>query len=205
MKLALPRGQQWFAVIVIAIFVLYLGNRLWTHRDIALRWREEVQLADGSRMWIGRAKITGMRPGIDRGVKADQIIIPGEKGDVVWEFPLSPMILERGKATGRWVVIATPGYCEEYYQYGSPKPPYIQFDYINGQWSHKHVSPEWYGKRANLLGDFEHSYEQFSKREGKSFTTKQIEQFNGRIFDAAKEQIVVEANYKSNCYESGME
>lgn len=201
MKLSLPRGQQWFALVVIAAFVLYLGNRLWTHREIDVSWREEVQLADGSRIWVERKKITGMRPGINRGIKADQIVIPGEGSDVIWEFPLAPMILERGTEIGRWVVIAIPIYCEEHYQYRSPMPPYIQFNYVNGEWSHKHVSPEWYGKRANLLGDFERSFEQFLKREGKAFTTKQIGQFNDRIFDAANEQIVVEANYKSNCYE----
>ena len=199
MKLALPRGQQWFAAIVIAIFVLYLGNRLWTHRDITVHWKEEVQLADGSRTWIGREKVTGRRPGIDRGVKADRIIIPGEKRDVVWEFPLSPMILEHGKAAGRWVVIATPGYCEEHYQYGSPKPPYIQFEYINGQWSHKHISPEWYGKRANLSSTHEPNYEQFAKRDGKSFTAEQVRVFIDQLYPA-KELIVVDANYKSNCY-----
>lgn len=199
MTLTTLRGQKWFAVIVIAAFVLYLGNRLWTHRDIAVNWKEEVLLADGSRMWVERKKITGIRPGINRGVKADQIVIPGEKGDVVWEFPLSPMILERGTEVGRWVVIASPSYCEEHYQYGSPKPPYIQFDYVNGQWSHKHVSPEWYGKRANLSSIHEPNYEQFSRREGKSFTARQIMEFLDRLYPA-KELIVVDGNYKSNCY-----
>jgi hypothetical protein len=33
-NLARSRGQQWFAAIVIAIFGLHLGNRLWIHRDI---------------------------------------------------------------------------------------------------------------------------------------------------------------------------
>lgn len=200
MKFVLPRGQKIFLIIAGAVFLLYQAYHLWTHRDITVRWKEEVQLADGSRTWIEREKVTGRRPGIDRGVKADRIIIPGEKGDVVWEFSLSPMIMERDKAADRWVMIAMPSYCEEHYQYGSPKPPYIQFVYVDGQWSHKHVSPVWYGKRANLLGEYESNYEQFSKRDGKSFTAKQIVQVNNRIYDAANHQIVVDANHKSNCY-----
>jgi len=205
MKFALPRGQQWFAVIVIAIFVLYLGNRLWSHRDITWNWQEEVQLADGSRVWVEREKIIEVRGGGEpftssRGVKKNQIIISGELGDVVWNFPLAPMILERGETSGRWVVIASPLYCEDHYRYGSPKPPYIQFDYVNGQWAHKQVDPKWYGKRANLLGDYENTYEQQAKRVGRSFTAEQIRGFNERIYDAAKDQIVVDADYKSNCH-----
>ncbi len=200
MKFVLPRGQQWFLVALVAIVAVYFGYRLWIHRDITVRWKEEVLLADGSSIWVERAKVTGMRPGINRGIKADRIVIPGAQGDVIWEFPLRPMILERVKAVGHWVVIAEPQYCEEHYQYGSPKPPYIQFEYINGQWSHKHVSPKWYGKRANLSSIYEPNYERFSGREGKSFTAEQINKINSRLYDAAKSLIVVDADYISNCH-----
>lgn len=205
MKLALPRGRQWFAVIVIAVFVLYLGNRLWTHRDITWNWKEEVQLADGSRMWIERERITGLLGGggepftSSRGSKSSRIIIPDEQGDVVWESGLDPMILERGAASDRWVVIAMPRSCVDIFRLGSPKPPYIQFDYVNGKWTHKHADPKWYGKRGNLLGDSASTYEWQASYVGKSLTVDQIKKSNDQIYAAAKELIVVDANYKSNC------
>ena len=204
MKLALPRGQQWFAVIVIAIFVLYLGNRLWTHRDITVHWKEEVQLADGSRTWIGREKVTEIKSGVEpftnpRGVKVQQVIIPGEKDDVVWEFPLRPMILERGDAADRWVMIAMATSCEDISRYGSTGLPYIQFAYARGQWSYRQADPKWYGKQANLSGVYENTYEQFAKRVGKSFTAEQVRQFNNRIYAGGKALMIVDANYKTYC------
>ena len=205
MKFALPRGKQWLTVIIIAIFVLYLGNRLWAHRDITLNWKEEVQLVDGSRVWIKRAKITEIKSGVEpftnpRGVRAEQIIIPGEKDDVVWEFPLSPMILERGETADRWVMIAMARNCEDITRYGSTGLPYIQFDYLRGQWIYKQADPKWYGKRANLSGVYENTYEQLAKRVGKSFTAEQIRQFNYRIYAGGKALMVVDANYKTYCH-----
>jgi len=205
MKLAHPRWQQWLAAIIIATVLVYLGNRLWTHRDITWNWKEEVQLADGSRVWIERERIIGTHGGGEpftssRGPKSGRIIIPGKQGEVVWDFPLEPMVLERGVAPDRWVVIAIPRSCEDISKYGSPKPPYIQFDYINGKWTHKHVDSKWYDRRANLLGDYSRTYERRADYVGKSLTADQVKKSNDRIYEITKEQIVVDANYKPNCY-----
>lgn len=204
MKLSLPRGQKWFAVIVIAAFVLYLGNRLWTHRDIAVNWKEEVLLADGSRMWVERKKITGIKSGGEpftnpRGIKTEQVIIPGEKDDVVWAFPLRPMILERGESPSRWVMIAMAINCEDISRYGATKLPYIQFAYAEGQWSYRQAESKWYGKQANLSGVYENTYEQLAKRVGKSFSAEQVKQFNDRIHAGGKALMVVDADYKTYC------
>ncbi|HSP31873.1 MAG TPA: hypothetical protein VLO13_07695 [Halomonas sp.] len=200
MKLTLPRGQQWFAVIVIAIFVLYLGNRLWTHRDITWLWKEEVQLADGTRLWVERVEVREVKgggepfTGITRGTKTTQIRFPDNQGEVVWEATLAAMILERGEPPARWTVIASPVWCEEHYQYGSPKPPYIQFDYVNGQWTHKHVDPKWYGRKANLSMDEE------QHATGKVLPVDQVRKFNDPVYKISKRYLSVDGNYKSNCY-----
>lgn len=202
MKLSLPRGQKWFAVIVIAAFVLYVGNRLWTHRDITWNWKEEVQLADGTRLWVERVEVREVKgggepfTGIARGTKITQIRIPDNLGEVVWEATIAAMILERGVAPVRWMVIASPVFCEDHYRYGSPKPPYVQFDYVNGQWVHKQVDPKWYGRKANLLM----SEEQMARHVGQSLTANQINKFNDPVYKISKRYLSVDGNYKSNCY-----
>lgn len=201
-KLTLPRGQQWFAVIVIAIFVLYLGNRLWTHRDITWHWKEEVQLADGSRMWVEREMLIGTHGGGEpftssRGPKSYRIDISSEQGKVIWEFPQAPVILEQGEVPIRWTVIAIPGSCEDERLYG----PYIQYEYLNGQWTPRRIKKDWHGKRANLFVDRVGSYEHQAIQVGKALTVEQVKEFNGRgIGSPNKNLVVLDINYKSYCY-----
>lgn len=202
MKFSLPRGQKWFLIIVSAIFLLYQGYHLWTHRDITWNWKEETQLADGSRIFIERDEVREVKPGgepfrgLARGTKITRIHIPDSQGKIVWESKLAPMILERGVSPARWTVIASPTWCEDHYQYGSPKPPYIQFDYVNGQWEHKQVDPKWYGWKANLLMP----EEQQAKYIGQSVTTEQIKRFNDPVYGIGKRYLSVDGNHKSNCY-----
>lgn len=200
MKFVLPRGQKWFLIIVGAIFLLYQGYHLWTHRDITWNWKEETQLADGSRIWIERDEVREVKPGgepfrgLARGTKITRIHIPDRQGKIVWESKLAPMILERGVPPAQWTVIASPTWCEDHYQYGSPKPPYIQFDYVNGQWEHKQVDPRWYGWKANLSMYEEHH------AGGQVLPAEQVRKFNDQVYQIAPRYLVVDGNHKSNCY-----
>lgn len=167
-----------------------------------LSW-EETQLVDGSRILIEREEVRevifGGEPftGLGRGTKITRIRIPDSQGQVVWESRLAPMVLERGVPPARWTVIASPAFCEDHYQYGSPKPPYIQFDYVNGQWSHRPVDPVWYGRKANLLMSEE---QQAQHADGQLVTASQIMKFNDLVYGVSKRYSAIEENDKSNCY-----
>jgi hypothetical protein len=202
MKFVLPRRQKWFLVIVGVIFLLYQGYHLWTHRDITWNWKEETQLADGSHIWIERDEVREVKgggepfSGLARGTKVTRIRIPDNQGKVVWESTLAPMILERGVPPVRWTVIAEPVQCGDHYKYGSPTPPYIEFDYANRHWIYKSVSPTWYGKRANLLIPDNQRAVSF---DGRDMTAEQVKKFNDG-YGVAASFFVVKADEKSNCY-----
>lgn len=180
---------------------MYVGYRQWVHRDITVRWKEEVLFSDGTRLWVNRERVIEIKPGGEpfqnsRGPKKGRIIVPDELEKVVWDSSLEPMILERGIPPVRWLVIASPIFCEDHYQYGAPKPPYIQFEYVNGKWMHRYVDPKWYGKKSNLLM----AYRQQQRQNGQSLTVGQINKYNDPVYGVAKNYLVVDANYKSNCY-----
>ncbi len=200
MKVGTP-GQILFVKIVVPLLLLYYGYGLWAGRDITWRWQEETQLADGSRIQVKRVEVREVKGGGEpfrgplRGTKITRIHIPDGQGEVVWESILAPMILERGAPPARWTVIASPVWCEDHYKYGSPRPPYIQFDYANGQWTHRPVDPRWYGTRSNLLM----SAEQRMVHDGQSLTAEEIRKFNDPVYKVSKRYLVVDATKKSNC------
>ncbi len=182
------------------LLVLYVVG-LWFGRDITWRWKEEVQLADGSRIWVRRVEVREVKGGGEpfrgplRGTKYTQIHIQDGQGEVVWEETLAPLILDHGAPPTRWTVIASPVWCEEHYQLGSPRPPYIQFDYMNGQWTHRHVDPIWYGRRANLLMP----EKQQANHDGESVSAEEIKKFNNPVYGIGKDYLEVDPKYVSNC------
>lgn len=200
MKFVLPHGQKRFLAILGAIFLLYEGYHLWAYRDLTWNWKEEVQLADGARIWVERDEVREVKPGgeplrgLARGTKITRIHIPDSQGKVVWESKLAPMILEEGVPPARWTVIASPTWCEDHYQYGSPKPPYIQFDYVNGQWEHKQVDPNWYGRKSNLsVNEEQHAL-------GLALSAERVRKFNDMVYKIAPRYLAVDGRKKSNCY-----
>lgn len=200
MKFVLPRGQKRFLVILGTILLLYEVYHLWAYRDITWNWNEETQLVDGARIWVERDEVREVKPGgeplrgLARGTKITRIHIPDNQGKIVWESKLAPMILERGDPPTRWVVIASPTWCEDHYRFGSPKPPYIQFEYVNGHWEHKQVDPKWYGWKANL------SVNEEQQALGLALHAETVRKFNAQVYKIAMEYLVVDGDYKSNCH-----
>ncbi|MCA0214642.1 MAG: hypothetical protein LCH79_15880, partial [Proteobacteria bacterium] len=86
-----------------------------------------------------------------RGIKVSRLEFPSTEKPVFWEARLAPMIVERGVGIDSWIIIASPIWCDEFKQYGAPTPPYIQFEYVNGNWIWRPVDRRWYGRVANLL------------------------------------------------------
>ncbi len=107
-----------------------------------------------------------------------------------------PMILDRGQKPGQWVIIASPIFCEDHYKFGSPKPPYIQFDYADGKWTYRPVDPVWYERRSNLLM----AYEKFKQYDGKTISAEEIQKFNKPVYKVFERYLFVDPVMKSNCY-----
>lgn len=188
-KIALP---------ILLALAAYIG---FVNRDITWEWEEDVKFFDEQRISIRRVEVRKTKGGGEpsrgqlRATKSTRVIIPDTEGEVVWESDIAPMILERGVPPIRWTMIASPVWCEEHYKYGSPQPPYIQFDYVDGKWINKHVDPRWYGKRANLLM----SEEQRAAHDGKKVTAEQISKFNNPAYKVSQRYLAVDPNMKSNC------
>jgi len=173
----------------------------WLNRDITWRWKEDTLLVDGSQILIERIEVREIKSGGDpfrgtlRGTKITKIVIPDTAGEIVWESELLPMILERGDPPSKWMVIAGPLSCKDHYKYGSPRPPYIQFDLVDGQWLHKPVLQKWYGAHSNLLI----SEEQKSIHDGQLVTVEKIKKFNSPVYKIWPSDLIVESQKKSNC------
>ncbi len=117
-------------------------------------WREEVQLADGSRgvieqrrKWRGLQEIGG--PGA---LFIDLAEISGEIGGETlptWSMPTwEPLLLERDPETREWVLVVTSGNPRVML----PNPgPYKAFRHRSGTWSEETVPEFAWGMKSNLL------------------------------------------------------
>ena len=192
------RPQIRFVAVVASLMAVYVPYRMWVNRDITWRWKDEVQLADGARVWIARTEVReilgGGEPfrGPSRTTKSARLELPGGSKPVVWEHRMEPMVVERGLSSVQWIVIATPIWCNEYREFGSPTPPYVQFEYVDGKWRHQAIAPRWYGKPSNLLMNDQ----QREAHDGGSITAEQIVKMNYIVF---KDLLSIEKSAKMNC------
>lgn len=200
-KLSVTPGEKRLFIGIGILWMLLYGYPLWQNRDITWRWEEEVQLMDGTRIIVEREHETEVMGGGEpfkdsRGIKMRHISFTDGNVEVSWQSPLAPMILARGLAPGQWIVIASPIFCKDHYKYGSPKPPYVQFEYANGHWTHRPVDPVWYGKPSNLLM----AYDKFKEYDGGFVKAEMTQKFNDPVNMIGKDYLSVDKNYISNCY-----
>jgi hypothetical protein len=153
-----PKRRRWgwwiFAGLLLALAALIVWFAFfWGVKRIA--WREVIWFEDGTRVEIERRKTLvkvwhewPVHAGLQ--TRRNAVTFPdGVRFDT--EDRLSFVRLERGEGPVRWVLIASPLYCEEFNNYGRPKPDYIQFEYADGRWTYRPVEPRFFGKPANLL------------------------------------------------------
>lgn len=148
------RWGWWVAGAVLLAIAGWLAWWILFWWNWRLSWREEVVLQDGSTVWVQRYKRMQRvyyeisHPGWQ--TRRNVLTLPdGVRFDS--EDRLILMRLERGQPPVRWVLIASPVFCEEFNKYGRPKPDYIQFEYVHGQWRHRPLEPRLLGQPANLL------------------------------------------------------
>ncbi|MFN3868563.1 MAG: hypothetical protein ACK4MF_05800 [Hyphomicrobiaceae bacterium] len=155
-----PKRRRWgwwiFAGSLLALAALIVWFAFfWGTKRLA--WREVIWFEDGTRIELRRQtklKRTyyelshpGWKPEQERIVFPDGVHFDTDDSLVL-------MRVQPGESHVRWVLIASPLFCEEFNKYGRPKPDYIQFEYADGRWTYRPVESRFFGKPANLLVNY---------------------------------------------------
>ena len=121
-------------------------------------WKEEVQLQDGTRIWVRRTVVgkahQDMMNGPGRGeyrVSAYRLEVIDSAGlppPPVWESKWENMIIDKDK-DGIWYVVVTPVNTKGWHDI-SPKYRYAQFKAVNGKWQQVDIDPTLDARTANL-------------------------------------------------------
>ena len=126
-----------------------------------LSWNEEVQLQDGSVIWIKRSEFFNPSEGRELGSVAGslgmhlgaRIELKWQQKNLIWEALLTPIILQIDH--GAPVVVATIVNCNQYDRMRRPRNAYVAFRYGQGGWSEVDVEHLQFLKDANLLVNWE--------------------------------------------------
>ena len=121
-------------------------------------WKEEVQLQDGTRIWVRRTVFgkahQDMMNGPGRGeyrVSAYRLEVIDSAGlppPPVWESKWFHIIIDRDKE-GTWYVVVTPVNTKGWYDI-SPKYRYAQFKSKNGRWYQVDIDKNLDARNSNL-------------------------------------------------------
>ena len=118
-------------------------------------WREEVQLEDGTKIWVRRTVVGEAYTELG-GISAyevsnrtvEVINAPGLGKPPVWSAKWRTLVLDRDK-DGVWYIVVTPQDAEGWTKL-EPKLLYAQFKAIDGQWRQVEIDPTLHARDANL-------------------------------------------------------
>lgn len=147
--------SQKIKITLVALIVLGLAVILlvlaWSSKTVS--FEEEVLLSDGHKIVIKRSEhLTRACEGFvcDWSLGRAQIQLLARDAPV-WEADrLQPVLLDIS-GDGRFIVVALPITCGEYWRLNKPVPPYIQFELDGGAWKRTPVKRALHGREANLL------------------------------------------------------
>ena len=118
-------------------------------------WREEVQLEDGTKIWVRRTVVgeayTELGGYGEYQVSKEVLEVinaPGLGKPPVWSAKWSLLVLDRDK-DGVWYIVVTPQDAEGWTKL-EPKLLYAQFKAIDGQWRQVEIDPTLHARDANL-------------------------------------------------------
>ena len=118
-------------------------------------WREEVQLEDGTKIWIRRTVVgeayteLGGNSAYEVSNRTVEVInAPGLGKPPVWSAKWRTLVLDRDK-DGVWYIVVTPQDAEGWTKL-EPKLLYAQFKAIDGQWRQVEIDPTLHARDANL-------------------------------------------------------
>jgi hypothetical protein len=142
--------------LIVLISAVAVGLMALLGRDKTYRWDEKVRLGDGTVVDTKRTEKFEVYGGslftVERSSKESTIVLPGPGNQsIVWRERIIPMVIEKGSGAVDWIVIGSPATCEQFDEYGRPKPAYVQFEHAKGQWKYRVVDPIYFDRPANLL------------------------------------------------------
>ena len=118
-------------------------------------WREEVQLEDGTKIWVRRTVVgeayTELGGYGEYQVSKEVLEVinaPGLGKPPVWSAKWRTLVLDRDK-DGVWYIVVTPQDAEGWTKL-EPKLLYAQFKAIDGQWRQVEIDPSLHARDANL-------------------------------------------------------
>jgi len=118
-------------------------------------WREEVQLEDGTKIWVRRTVVgeayTELGGYGEYQVSKEVLEVinaPGLGKPPVWSAKWRTLVLDRDK-DGVWYIVVTPLDAEGWTKL-EPKLLYAQFKAIDGQWRQVEIDPTLHARDANL-------------------------------------------------------
>lgn len=113
-------------------------------------FNEEVLLSDNTRIEITRVEhLRRACEGLSCGWALDYSQVQmHNNNDASWKKQLIPLLLD--KHDGKYFLVATTIYCNDK-EYGRPNPAYIQFELVGSEWKRTELSPDIFGRQANLL------------------------------------------------------
>jgi hypothetical protein len=138
-------------VLVVALVLTGCGK-------VDISWTEDVALQDGTLLVVKRGaqgKKLGEIGG-SGGWGNTQMTLEIESPKVasnppIWSERWVPMLLDYDAPTKEWFLVATFYMCTDWYDLGRPKLPYIAYRTKGGRWEQVPLSPELFGRKANLL------------------------------------------------------
>ena len=119
--------------------ILQCGVSLTSCADNKASWQEEVKLLDGrvitvhqERRFEGRAYNGSTFGSMPREFWITMSLPEISKQEIVWHEKVLPTNLNIFK--GKLYVVAVPQTSREFYLYNKPRPPYLGYQFENGQW-----------------------------------------------------------------------
>lgn len=138
--------------------VLFAGLLLTGCGKVDIFWSEDVSLQDGTMLVVKRSaqgKKLGEIGG-SGGWETTRMTLEIESPILAtnppnWSERWVPMLLDYDAQAKEWFVVATFYTCDDWYDLGRPKLPYIAYRTNGGRWEQVPLSPDLYGRKANLL------------------------------------------------------
>ncbi len=154
MKTPIAPIRLWAGIVLIALQALLAG----CSSTKQIEWKEEVLLQTGEKIMVERELVLREHFELSQGrnwvpylytIRFTHSSLLG--GSVKWSYDETPMILDYDPRTHRFYIVVTIPHCAKYRELGSPVPPYLVFELVNGEWQRTAFKSELSGREANLL------------------------------------------------------
>lgn len=145
------------AIVLAVAGCSRIANWLEESQERNFEWTEDVLLHSGEKVVVRRtARLSGNNiaggggGSFNKGMKLDIVTGIGVS-PITWGGLYVPILLDRDATSGDWVLVATFFHCDSWYKLNRPILPYTQYRFNNGGWVQENLSPNFFGRKANLF------------------------------------------------------